>query len=54
MPASGDASIHFAGTVASTPGTYFNNASGVAEGFTVAPTGDTAPVTVAAGRDERL
>ncbi len=48
VPASGDASIHFAVTVASGSGTYFNNASGVAEGFTVAPTGDTAPITVAA------
>jgi uncharacterized repeat protein (TIGR01451 family) len=48
IPASGDASIHFAVTVASTPGTYLNNASAVAEGFTVAPTGETAPITVAA------
>ena len=48
MPASRDASIHFAVTVASTSGTYFNNAGAVAEGFTVAATGDTAPITVAA------
>ena len=48
VPASGDASIHFAVTVATGAGTYFNNASGVAEGFTVAPTGDTAPITVEA------
>ena len=39
VPASGDASIHFAVTVASTSGTYFNNAGAVAEGFTVASTG---------------
>ena len=48
VPASGDASIHFAVTVATTPGSYFNNASGTAEGFTVAPTGDTAQITVSA------
>jgi uncharacterized repeat protein (TIGR01451 family) len=52
VPASGDASIHFNVTVASTPGDYFNNASGTAEGFTVAPTGDTAPVTVTAGASD--
>ncbi|MEO8424002.1 MAG: fibronectin type III domain-containing protein [Actinomycetota bacterium] len=46
VPASGDASIHFNVTVASTPGDYFNNAGGSAEGFTVAPTGDTAKITV--------
>ena len=47
VPASGDASIHFAVTVATGSGTYFNNAGGVAEGFTVAPSGDTAQITVA-------
>ncbi|MEP6973485.1 MAG: hypothetical protein ABI869_04995 [Actinomycetota bacterium] len=46
VPASGDASIHFNVTVASGPGDYFNNAGGTAEGFTVAPTGDTAKITV--------
>ncbi len=46
IPASGDASIHFTVTVSDTPGDYFNNAGGVAEGFTVAPTGDTARITV--------
>jgi uncharacterized repeat protein (TIGR01451 family) len=46
VPASGDASIHFGVTVSTTPGTYVNNAGGSADGYTVAPTGDTAPVTV--------
>jgi uncharacterized repeat protein (TIGR01451 family) len=46
VPAAGDASIHFSVTVASVPGDYSNNAGGVAEGFTVAPTGDTATITV--------
>ena len=41
VPASGDASIHFDVTVASIPGEYFNNAGAAAEGFTVAPTGET-------------
>ena len=49
VPASGDASIHFNVTVASTPGEYFNNAGGTAAGFTVAPTGATASITVTAG-----
>jgi uncharacterized repeat protein (TIGR01451 family)/uncharacterized repeat protein (TIGR02543 family) len=44
---SGDISIHFNVTVSSTPGDYFNNAGGDASGFTVAPSGDTAKVTVA-------
>jgi uncharacterized repeat protein (TIGR01451 family) len=52
VPASGDASIHFSVTVASTPGEYFNNASATAEGFTVAPTGDTAAITVTAGASD--
>ena len=51
VPASGDASIHFNVTVASTPGDYFNNAGGSAEGFTVAPTGDTAKITVTGATD---
>jgi uncharacterized repeat protein (TIGR01451 family) len=46
VPAAGDASIHLSVTVASVPGDYSNNAGGVAEGFTVAPTGDTATITV--------
>ena len=46
VPASGDISIHFSVTVSSTPGDYFNNAGGDASGFTVAPTGDTAKITV--------
>ena len=54
VPASGDASIHFAVTVASTSGTYFNNAGAVAEGFTVASTGETAPITVIAAGTHSL
>jgi uncharacterized repeat protein (TIGR01451 family) len=54
VPASGDTSIHFSVTVASISGTYFNNASGVAEGFTVAPTGETAPIAVAAAGTSNL
>ena len=49
VPASGDASIHFNATVASTPGEYLNNAGGTAAGFTVVPTGATAAITVTAG-----
>lgn len=46
VPASGDISIHFNVTVSTTPGEYFNNAGGNATGFTVAPSGDTAKITV--------
>ncbi|MGZ5306496.1 MAG: fibronectin type III domain-containing protein, partial [Actinomycetota bacterium] len=46
VPATSDVSIHFGVTVASTAGDYFNNAGGTADGFTVAPTGDTAQITV--------
>jgi uncharacterized repeat protein (TIGR01451 family) len=46
VPASGDISIHFNVTVSSIPGDYFNNAGGNATGFTVAPSGDTAKITV--------
>jgi hypothetical protein len=42
----GNLSLHFNVTAASTPGTYFNNAGGDAGAVAVAPTGDTAPVTV--------
>jgi uncharacterized repeat protein (TIGR01451 family) len=45
-----DATLHFQVHVASTNGTYFNNAGGDANGaFTVAPTGDTAPITIGGG-----
>jgi len=44
----GTISLHFGVTASNTAGTYFNNAGGVASGYTVAPTGDTAPVTVTA------
>jgi uncharacterized repeat protein (TIGR01451 family) len=46
VPANGDATLHFGVTAATTPDTYTNQASATAEGFTVAPTGPTAPVTV--------
>jgi uncharacterized repeat protein (TIGR01451 family) len=49
VPSSGEVSIHFGVTVASTPGTFFNNAGGTADGFTVVSTGDTAPITVSGG-----
>lgn len=38
--------LHFGVTVATAPGTYFNNATADAGTNTVAPTGDTAPVTI--------
>jgi uncharacterized repeat protein (TIGR01451 family) len=44
--AGGDISLHFNVTASTTPGTYFNNAGGDAGTVAVAPTGDTAPVTV--------
>jgi uncharacterized repeat protein (TIGR01451 family) len=47
-PAAGSLSVHFDVTASSTPGTYFNNATADAAGFSVVPTGDTAPVTVTA------
>ncbi len=42
----GTRSLHFLVRVSSTPGTYYNNAGGNAGALTVAPTGNTAPVTV--------
>ncbi len=45
-PASGNVTLHFGVTASNTPGTYFNNAGAEAASFAVAPTGDTAPVTV--------
>ena len=49
VPASGTVTLHFKVTVAGTPGTYENNAGGDSTGFTVTPTGPTAPVTVTGG-----
>ena len=46
VPGGGSASVHFGVTVSSTPGTYTNEVSAAADGYTVAPTGPTAPVTV--------
>ena len=42
----GTTTLHFAVTASSTPGTYTNEATATAEGYTVAPTGPTASVTV--------
>lgn len=50
VPASGTLSLHFGVTVSSTPDTYYNNAGGDSTGFTVSPTGPTAPVTVTASK----
>jgi uncharacterized repeat protein (TIGR01451 family) len=46
VPASGNASLHFGVTTSSTPGTYTIDVSGVAGSFAVAPSGDTAQITV--------
>jgi uncharacterized repeat protein (TIGR01451 family) len=48
VPANGTRTIAFDATVATTPGEYFNEASATANGFTIQPTGPTAPVTVTA------
>ena len=42
----GTVSLHFVVIVSSIPGEYFNNATAKTEGFTVAPTGDTARIVV--------
>ena len=47
----GSTSLHFNVTVSATPGDYVNNAGATATGFTVVPTGDTAPVTVVPAAD---
>lgn len=47
----GDVTLHFGVTVSSTPGTYYNNAGGTADSVAIAPTGDTAPVTVTGGNE---
>jgi uncharacterized repeat protein (TIGR01451 family) len=49
VAAGGNVSLHFNVTASSTPGTYFNNAGGDAGAVAVAPTGDTAPITVQQG-----
>ncbi len=46
VEAGGELSLHFAVTAATIAGTYYNNAGADAESVAVAPTGDTAPVTV--------
>ena len=45
---SGTLSLHFRATVSTTAGTYMNNAGATSDLFTIAPTGDTAPVRVRA------
>jgi uncharacterized repeat protein (TIGR01451 family) len=48
VSAGGSLQLHFTATAPSAPGNYFNRAFGQATGgYTVLPTGDTAPVTVA-------
>ena len=47
IPASSDLTLHFLVLVPSTPGTYFNQAGGEGESYPVAPTGQTAPITIA-------
>jgi uncharacterized repeat protein (TIGR01451 family) len=49
VPAGGSISLHFGVTVSSTSGDYLNEATAAATGFTVAPTGPTAQITVTAG-----
>ncbi len=49
VAAGGSVSVHFGVTVALTADTYFNQAGGAADPFTVTPTGPTAPVTVTQG-----
>jgi uncharacterized repeat protein (TIGR01451 family) len=52
VAANGSVSLHFLVTVASTPGTYFNEAGGnAAGGYTVLSTGPTAPITITATAD---
>jgi uncharacterized repeat protein (TIGR01451 family) len=46
VSAGGDVSLHFRVVVGTEPGTFFNQATGVADGYDVAPTGPTAPITV--------
>jgi uncharacterized repeat protein (TIGR01451 family) len=51
VPAGGNVVLHFNVTVSSTPGQYFNNATADAGSFSVAPTGNTAPITITVGGD---
>lgn len=46
VPGAGEVSIHFNVTVSSETGDYYNNAGAEAARFSVAPTGDTALITV--------
>lgn len=46
IPAGGSLSLHFQVLVASVPDAYYNQATGEAVGIAVAPTGDTALITV--------
>jgi uncharacterized repeat protein (TIGR01451 family) len=48
VAAGGSVSLHFGVAVSSTSGDYFNEATAAATGFTVAPTGPTAQITVIA------
>jgi uncharacterized repeat protein (TIGR01451 family) len=48
-PPGGDLTLHFGVTVASSAGTYYNNAGGTSDSVAIAATGDTAPVVVGEG-----
>ncbi|TMK97436.1 MAG: DUF11 domain-containing protein [Actinobacteria bacterium] len=52
VPGGGSDTLHFNVIVAETPGEYFNQASATAEGFSVAPTGPTAQITVTGTQPE--
>ena len=55
VPAAGTATIHFGVSVSAIPGTYTNEASAIADGgFTVVPSGATAPVEVTAAAGTSL
>ena len=49
VPAGGNVSLHFNVTVSSVSGDYLNEATAAATGFTVAPSGLTAKITVTSG-----
>jgi hypothetical protein len=46
VPAGGNITLHFNVTASATPGTYTNTVTADAGSFAVAPSGDTAPITV--------
>ena len=54
VPAGSNVALHFGVTVSSTPGTYFNEASGDAATGAVTPTGPTAMITVTSAPSANL